>query len=199
MRWLRKILALFGFGGAKTETPYWQRADQKDDYLIGEVRDLEDAEVAPYLKKGTYEGPAPKVTVTRWSLLRGAGKYGPEGFYYDASEAFLLSLGEDVLACIAFEIDQEGSTVYIKQIQSKLGPGLALSFFKWERLLVGVVTDWARKSGFREVHVQPAVKNKYWSETDEERNARFRIRYDVTAKRLGFRYDSERECFAKTL
>ncbi len=185
-RWLRNLLGRDAVDKKKEEP-------QPDAVIPIDVDTI-----AGYLKNGASHGKIKEIMLTRWSLSQEKG-YGPHDFYYDASEAFLLVLNGESLACIAFNVYKESSTVFINQVQSIRHKGRALSFLKWERFLIDFVTGWARESGFREALIQPAAKNRYWNGNDEDQNARLHIRYDVTARRLGFSYDPARECFAKTL
>jgi len=61
---------------------------------------------------------------------------------------------------------------------------LAVSSYKWERALAFFATEWARIEGFPAFYMLPAEKNA-WNNKIRESN--FLLRYDVTARRLGFR------------
>lgn len=58
---------------------------------------------------------------------------------------------------------------------------------KWEHLMVELVKIWALKEGFPALYSQPAKLNKYWLDNDEARCQLFKLRYDVTLERMGFR------------
>ena len=51
------------------------------------------------------------------------------------------------------------------------------------------MTDWTRGKGFREIRVQPADQNRW---RNDRRTGNLKLRYDVTARRSGFRYDDEK-------
>lgn len=55
---------------------------------------------------------------------------------------------------------------------------------KWERALVTMVLEWAEENGIPAVYLLPSSLNLYWG--SDERNKNLHMRYDVTAKRLGF-------------
>ena len=60
-----------------------------------------------------------------------------------------------------------------------------LQDYKWERALIGLTLDWAREEGIPSVYLLPADKNR-WTKSREQLE-RLEMRYDVSAKRLGFR------------
>lgn len=68
-----------------------------------------------------------------------------------------------------------------KSLQSEIFKGI-----HWEKLLVALVSHWADVLGFGAVYIQQARKNHYYTEVDD-RYKRFIMRYDYTAKRLGFK------------
>jgi len=86
--------------------------------------------------------------------------------------------------------------VLVGQIQSQKTASkasrLELKNIKWERTLLDITVDWARKVGLPRVLVVPSANN-YWL-TDshcqpmkEELGKRLFLRYDVTARRCGFK------------
>ncbi len=72
----------------------------------------------------------------------------------------------------------------------------ALRPFKWERMLLRVVVDWARVNGFREARVLIAEKNPWH---DNDKYDVFRMHYDVTAKRSGFKFNSAKNAYVLAL
>lgn len=73
---------------------------------------------------------------------------------------------------------------------------LELKNIKWERALLEITVDWARKAGLPRVLVVPSANN-YWL-TDfhcqlirEELEERLFLRYDVTARRCGFKQEAQ--------
>lgn len=58
---------------------------------------------------------------------------------------------------------------------------------KWERLLLMTVVRWAKFVGFTSVIVEPGWANRWVIRHDESDMKRFKLRYDVTAHRCGFR------------
>lgn len=56
--------------------------------------------------------------------------------------------------------------------------------YKWERALIGLTLTWAGEEGIPSVYLLPAEKNRW--RADNAREHRFKLRYDVSAQRLGF-------------
>jgi len=121
-------------------------------------------------------------------------------FYHDTKHSFVLSNNNSnnmygSLALVGFDLDSS-LRVKVKQIQALKGsPGTQndknyqlLQPLKWERMLLKIVTDWASEAGFEQVWVQGATNNT-WNRLDS--NVAFRMRYDVTARRSGFRLDKQ--------
>ena len=124
--------------------------------------------------------------------------------------------GETDIARIGFDLEYE-MAIKVKQIQGKNGYQNALMPFRWEKMLIKVVEDWASDNGFKQSRIQRAEDSRYWKyidETDEtitsimtaegyeyhtKLNKRLKMKYDITAKRCGYRYDEGLECFVKDL
>ena len=131
--------------------------------------------------------------------------YGPRNFFYDAKFAFILATLWRPLACIAFDVYPRSGRICIRQIQGKGGVKSKLSLFRWEKFLVFCVLEYARKNGFKEVFIQAAKANR-WKEKNaqslaeiSERSERLKKRYDVTAKRMGFKPDANKCHYVKLL
>lgn len=132
--------------------------------------------------------------------LTSAGKSGVDsrGFWADAKYSILLDkFGHGSIALIGFDIDDD--IVLVKQIQGRQGYKEHLTPLKWERMLLAVVVQVARQSGLKEVRVQPAHKNKWHTVNERATNGRGKMLYDVTARRSGFKFDKEADCFRLAL
>lgn len=88
------------------------------------------------------------------------------------------------LASIGFGIYDD--CIVISQLQGRAGQQVELKKIRWEKMLVKIVADWAKKNGFKQVTIEPASRNRYFSGREKE----FKLRYDVTAERSGFKLDS---------
>ena len=62
-----------------------------------------------------------------------------------------------------------------------------LSRYKWERAMIDVVLEWAQEHGIAAAYMLPAELNHWWYASSLVREERLRMRYDVTAQRMGFR------------
>lgn len=120
----------------------------------------------------------------------GRGYSNKSGFYLDASYAFCLTkriksfnrTSEVNLACIAFEPHDSG--IMVRQIQGARDQASELNAFKWERMLLAIVVDWARKNGLEDVKVIKGTESAWCT---EKRGHQFFLRYDITARRSGFK------------
>lgn len=87
---------------------------------------------------------------------------------------------------------KEPGIALIKQLQSREPKSFdskdkaLLDGYRWEFILVNLVSLWAERSGLSGVEILPSNKNK-WNETVNFRGGSLYTRYDVTAKRLGFK------------
>ncbi len=130
--------------------------------------------------------------------------------YFDATRAAVLCKGYLALAVVSFQLrpiakNIDGSYAMIVQLQgatlSERADGrhderrLELAKLKWERLLVAFLRDQLFANGFDELNIKRGERNSYYQRGNEaglapwyiELNRRLRMRYNVTAKRMGFR------------
>ncbi len=82
---------------------------------------------------------------------------------------------------------QGRTKTYVKEVREE-----TFSQFRWEKLLVEIFINWARQSGLNRLFLLPSVYNK-WDTIRTNRNNTAYLRYDVTAKRLGFRRQNNDE------
>ena len=71
-----------------------------------------------------------------------------------------------------------------------------LKHIRWEKFLLKLVEDWALANGFEKIKVVPGNKNHWYNTSRAEI---FHMRYDVTAKRSGFKFCPKEECYVKQL
>ncbi len=120
------------------------------------------------------------------------------------------------IACIGFNIDAyDEEVVIIKQLQAAAQEGLrnshiefyeftreSLRGIKWERMLVAILLDLVFEKGFKRVEMIRAEQSKWYAypynpiSTAADIRSRMKMRYDVTAKRMGF--DDRGEMFVIT-
>lgn len=114
---------------------------------------------------------------------------------YERNEATKkIPTRDEYLACIGFDVVR--NRVIVTQIQGSRGKRKTLSLVKWERMLLAILIDWAKKNKFRQIKVIRA-KDQNWYQT--HRAQQMFMHYDVTARRSGFSFDSESNQYVKTL
>jgi len=108
--------------------------------------------------------------------------------YLDAEFNMCITHGESLVALLGFEIWDMKMT--IQQIQGIRAKASLLSPFRWEKALVTYAVDWARNNDIDEV-ILVSAKNNSHILAEPPIPERYRLRYDVTARRCGFRKDPE--------
>ena len=131
------------------------------------------------------------------------GGYGDfEEVYQDTKYSFILAkfglkekicTGKTALACVGFDCNFDNS-ITIKQIQGVLGKQNDLSPFRWTKMLLKICVDWARDNGFKTVYVIRA-EDSAWYRCDKKRSENMFMRYDVTARRSGFKFNKEEKIY----
>lgn len=100
------------------------------------------------------------------------------------------------IACIGFDEikNDDGTTsIIIRQLQGRRGAILHLARIKWERLLVRIVKDWACQNGYSTIKMIRAKQSPWYSNADPQR---MYLKYDVTARRSGFKLILEENLYA---
>ena len=104
----------------------------------------------------------------------------------------------------------EERDVIIRQMQAthidKERVNQVLYPLKWERMLVSMLVGWSFQNSVNNVMILPAERNIYWDQGQRLRNGltleqhqhNLRMRYDVTAKRLGFKYEEKIQLWVKS-
>ena len=140
----------------------------------------------------------------RLTLLQGVG-YGYfvvnttvlrlSALYTDAEYGFALEnrlpLGPSTpLALVTFDLQEcfEGSWAVVRQLQGVKGQHKLLNGVRWERMLLDVVTDWARSHKCDGV---ACIRGQDSAWAYKVREDKLYLRYDVSARRNGFRYDEK--------
>lgn len=161
------------------------------------LKKINKNQLAQFVKDNYSLNKTTFLFVTKWKTEK--SYYGPPGFYYDASQAFVLRTLWKAHACIAFDSYPEESRICVRQIQGKKGSEAFLSRLRWEKFLLDYATQWARCNGFKEIWVQPSRLNKWCPKGIEQEQKKFKLRYDVTAKRMGFKLDEVNGHYIKSL
>lgn len=195
----------------------------KDLFLFGKLKKRRSA-LRPFLTISWYDKPdlsqylqafskSPKTSSElkqKGVRLRVSSGYSIDqlspGPYRDAAYTIALyinSLTEEVpkesdyLACIGFDVDRD--KVIVRQIQGNSGKRETLCLFKWERMLLAILTDLTKQNGFSQIRVIQAKDSGWFRDKDKERAERMFMRYDVTARRSGFSFDQSSGQYIKVL
>ncbi len=109
--------------------------------------------------------------------------------YTDAAYNFALVRGKEPICGIAFEAGETTApaSIFVKQIQGVPGKQGELRPFRWEKMLLQILINWAKQNGFERIDVVRAKNSGWWSSFRCDRNKRLYMKYDVTAKRMGFK------------
>ncbi len=94
-------------------------------------------------------------------------------------------------------------SIMVVQLQARLGIEKENLPKRWERTLLEAGINYAREQGFSQIQVQPSTKNTWikmgTSKSDKAHNLRLKMRYDVTAKRRGFKLDESLDAWVLDL
>lgn len=152
---------------------------------IGTVIEIDDI-LPKFLKVQMADCPKFWVQI-HWQNWKG---YPPDiHIYLDAHYSFTLwtKKGNEEFAVASIAFDPFGfDGICIRQIQGKYGCGEYLRSIKWERLLIAVVHQWARARNIRNIHIISAYLSDYYN---EERHESMYLRYDITARRVGMKFN----------
>ena len=138
---------------------------------------------------------------------RGYGFFPP--IWHDADFGFVLTkpnrnwitkrfskktIRDTAIACIGFNVDDtlNPSVCTVVQIQGVRGKECDLMSFKWERMLVKLAIDWARGMGVKTMKVVMSVNQRWYYESKKDS---FYMKYDVTARRSGFKLNPQEKIY----
>jgi hypothetical protein len=105
--------------------------------------------------------------------------------YFDATYNLCLTRDGALVASLGFDLDGDDMNVW--QLQGVRGQAPALRSLRWERALLDRAVEWARSSAVSTVYVASADHVHWAADPGHLDPARAKLRYDVTAKRCGFR------------
>lgn len=97
------------------------------------------------------------------------------------------------IANIAFKIGS--GLIHINQLQGMPGRQKELLPLRWEKMLYQLVVEIARRLNFKMVEILPAEENEYYDPAYEARAERLKLRYNITAKRMGFKWNPKKEVY----
>lgn len=117
--------------------------------------------------------------------------------YLDQQSQTNICLKSNYLACIGFDVDN--SQIIVRQIQGNPGKKEILQLFKWERMLLAILINWAESNEFNQIRIIQAKDSGWYREYEKERSQRMFMHYDVTARRSGFSFDQPSGQYVKSL
>lgn len=117
--------------------------------------------------------------------------------YTDAPYNFALVKRKKPICNIAFTVRKyDESIILVRQIQGVPGRQKELRPFRWEKMLLQILIDWAKQNGFKRIDVVRAKDTGWYNKHENtERNKRLYMKYDVTARRMGFKFDEEKRVY----
>ena len=159
-----------------------------------------------YFKRFSKKGFKSKIKVGEYKIHQfykesGAGRlhgtiYSP--IYVDAAYNFALVKGKKSICGIAFRAGGTSAyaRIFVRQIQGVPGKQKDLRPFRWEKMLLQILIDWAKQNGFERIDIVRAKNTGWWTRHKSERNERLYMKYDVTAKRMGFKLSGNRRVYS---
>lgn len=161
-----------------------------------------DVSIKPYLRN--FLKPGNKIKFSDYAIYLtyiGSGGYGDfKNIYHDTKYSFVLTkpksikcLKETALACVGFDCNFDNS-ITIKQIQGVSGKQNDLNCFQWTKMLLKICVDWAKVNGFKTAYVIRA-QDSGWYHSEGKRRENMFMRYDVTARRSGFKFDKKEKMY----
>lgn len=134
--------------------------------------------------------------ISDYSLRRDFGTLDHDRiFFADSNYQFVLERERKPIAVLGFE--SQLNAILVVQIQGIIGKQDDLKPIKWPNALLNLAVNWAQRTRINEVQVLPAERNK-WGMVQGNFNGA-KMYYDVTAKREGFKYDSERKVYRRII
>lgn len=122
-------------------------------------------------------------------------RHHPREVFRDVPYQFIFGSNKrGFLANLGFEPIQGG--ILVSQIQGVKNTVSFLGDLKWSRMLLSIAEEWAYQFDLSKVYVLPSNRNK-WSQVNGLTTGK--LIYDVTAERMGYDYDPEKEVYFKRL
>lgn len=171
------------------------------DYSLAVIRKINEYKykdysinLETYLNNFSKSGQISELNNYYVCLVYGRGCGYFNNVYLDTEFGFVLvqktlptQTKRSAIACLGFDASS-GIPVTVKQIQGVKSRQSDLVCLKWERMLLKICIDWAKDNGFVGVCVIRSVDSKWYN---EQRSNNMFMKYDVTARRSGFKFDSK--------
>lgn len=154
-----------------------------------------------------------------WMLKAYFSRYATHVCFVDAHYHFVLTYtkGEQRfgIATLGFHLNPLWGSILIEQLQA-IKNGAAggesstiqniISGLRWEKLLVQIAEDWAKKFGFGVAKIKKAQWNRWYRKCNpysnrplSDRRKSLELRYNVTAQRMKYRQRLGSRYFSKAL
>ncbi|OGF27600.1 hypothetical protein A2303_02945 [Candidatus Falkowbacteria bacterium RIFOXYB2_FULL_47_14] len=160
----------------------------RQEYLIWKkILDVHFRDVAGnfiFPRQKYFYGVKPSIAESQKNTSGPRDLFG--AIWWDCPYGIRLNFLWQTIACLGFTVKDE-KTLRIEQLQGVLGKREYLKGLRWERMLIRLLIKVAPGLGYEKIYVQPG-KNNRWVGNDLKT---FKLRYDVSAKREGFKYDPE--------
>ncbi len=161
-----------------------------------------------YIKEDSNLDPEKFSLLSHEKKGRGEGEYS-KPFWFDGFASIVLfygppkdnigvTAGVDHIKSVGRNMDRTNisdTDLIINQLQGPTqsdNTKLAVTFsnFRWERMLTEILIEWARQTGLEKLYFLPSAFST-WDKIMFNQGGIGKLRYDVTAKRLGFKRDKE--------
>ncbi|MEK7596167.1 MAG: hypothetical protein AAB564_01270 [Patescibacteria group bacterium] len=97
-----------------------------------------------------------------------------------------LAAEDHPLAVISFDIGSNQS-ILIRQIQGVKNEQEQLRMFRWEKMLIQILIDFARENKMESVKIIAASESRWFDRCNGRKAESFHLRYNVTPERMGFK------------
>ena len=113
--------------------------------------------------------------------------------YFDTRYNFVLLDDGEPICSIGFNRRIiRRSVIFIKQIQGVRNKQEELSPLRWEKMLLQIVIDYAKQNKFKRIDVIRSVNHQDYFSDNKKRSQRMYMKYDITARRMGFKLNKRR-------
>ena len=162
-------------------------------------------DLSSYLKEFSKKNHEKSIKSNTYSIYLYYCDYGSGGLadlpvvYVDAVYNFVLFKGKNPICNIGFNLEKDSNSILVKQIQGVQTKQKELSPLRWEKMLLQITIDWAKQNKLKKISVIRSQDSGWYRESNEERCKRMYMKYDVTARRMGFKFDESEQVYSLPL
>ncbi len=121
--------------------------------------------------------------------------FGKNAIFGDVPYQLVLYDNAGFCANLGFESYSSGGGMLISQMQGVPSRRALLAKLSWPRLLLSIAEQWAYSMDIPEISVLPISRNS-WADVVSNKFGS-KLIYDVTARRNGYKYNSETRVYTK--